>query len=120
MLAQPQTQIRYRERIVEFCDRAGIVVPKAFDAPKSSDKYVVIDETVHPATLHKYSTCMKKELLAYLTAPANAGRRLKVLDFKRCCELVFDGTGKFTKGQSIDCLSREERRQAAFLQTANP
>ena len=121
MLTQSQTRIRYRERIVEYCDRAGIIVPKEFDAPKSSDKFVVVDETENPATLHKYSTCIKKELVAFLTDSANADRRLRVLDFKHCCELVFDdGTGKFTKGESIDCLSQEELRRVAFMKNAEP
>jgi hypothetical protein len=70
-------RIPYRERILEYCQRHRILVPRNFDAPRSSEKFVVVDESTSPSVLLPKSTYLKKEVIAILTDPANAGRKLR-------------------------------------------
>jgi hypothetical protein len=107
----PRKSIPYRERILAFCQRNGIVVPPNFDAPRSSAKFVFVDLEVSPPTLLPRSTHREAEVFAILSHPDNAGRKLRILDFKRCCELDNSVPGKLVRGSAIDCLSVEENRQ---------
>jgi hypothetical protein len=108
-------RIPYRERILEYCQRHGISVPRNFDAPRSSEKFVVVDESTSPPVLLPKSTYLKKEVIAVLTDPANAGRKLRALDFKHCRELHYGSDGKLIPGREIDCLCAEERRKRQWL-----
>jgi hypothetical protein len=115
VLQQSKRPVQYRERILDYCNREGIVVPKGFDAPKSSERYAAIEITQHSPMLYKYTTYSKKAVVVFLTAPENSGRNFKVLDFKSCCEIIFDGS-QLKKGASFDCFCQEELRQIALLQ----
>ena len=108
-------RIPYRERILEYCQRHRISVPRDFDAPRSSEKFVVVDESTSPSVLLPKSTYLKKEVIAVLTDPANAGRKFRVLDFKHCRELHYGSDGKLSPGSEIDCLCAEERRKREWL-----
>jgi hypothetical protein len=115
ILQQSKRPIQYRERILDYCNREGIAVPKGFDAPKSTYRYAAVDLTQIPPTLFRYTTYSKKEVISFLTAPENSGRQFKVLDFKSCCEMIFDGS-QIQKGAGFDCFCQEELRQLAMLQ----
>jgi hypothetical protein len=91
----------YRARIVAYCAREGIVVPRSFDIAKSTDRLVVIDVTDDPPTLVKRSTYLIKDVQRLLDAPENAGRRFRVLDFKRGCELKRSADGAFVRDASF-------------------
>jgi hypothetical protein len=108
-------RIPYRERILEYCQRHRISVPRNFDAPRSSEKFVVVDESTSPSVLLPRSTYLKKEVISILTDSANAGRKFRVLDFKHCRELHYRSDGKLTAGSEIDCLCAEERRKREWL-----
>lgn len=108
-------RIPYRERILEYCQRHGISVPRNFDAPRSSEKFVVVDESTSPSVLLAKSTYLKKEVIAVLTDPANAGRKFRVLDFKHCRELHYSSDGKLIPLREFDCLCAEERRRREWL-----
>jgi hypothetical protein len=108
-------RIPYRERILEYCQRHRISVPRNFDAPSSSEKFVVVDDSTSPSVLLPKSTYLKREVIAILTDPANAGRKFRVFDFKHCRELHYGSDGKLTPGSEIDCLCAEERRKREWL-----
>ena len=93
----------YRQRILYYCEVNGIIVPKGFDAPKSSDRFAAIDITNHPPVLVKRTTFMEKEVIQFLQAPENSGRTFRILDFKRGLELAHEGGNKLTKIGSFDC-----------------
>ena len=100
--------IPYRQRIVEYCERNGVVVPSNFDAPKSSDKFVIVDVTDNPPTLVPRSTFLSGQVIGYVTDSKNRGRQFRILDFKRCCELTLSESGKLLRGPSFDGKSRGE------------
>jgi len=104
----------YRERIQDYCARNQIEVPANFDRPKSSERFVVIDETSRPVVACN-STYRVKDVIAFLSLPGNACRKPRVLDFKRCCEVHYNGAGRLIRGNAIDGLSPEERRQEEWL-----
>jgi hypothetical protein len=101
----------YRARIVEFCRGNGIVVPNNFDAPQSTEKLVLVDNSRSPPTLFSRSTYQEKELLAWGQELMGQGKAVRFFDFKRQCELILDQSGKLVRGAAIDALSAEERRQ---------
>jgi hypothetical protein len=95
-------QIPYRARILAYCAKHGVVVPSDFDAPRSSAKFALIDTTNEPHVLFNRSTYLPSELANYIATLEGQGRLLKVLDFKRCCELVRQGADKLVRGESFD------------------
>jgi hypothetical protein len=101
----------YRARIVEYCQGNGIVVPKNFDAPQSSGRFVLVDASNSPPILFSRSTYQEKQLLEWARELMSQGKNVRFLDFKRRCELVLDEHGKLLKGAVFDALSSEERRR---------
>ena len=101
----------YRARIVEYCQGNGIVVPKNFDAPQSSERFVLVDASSSPPTLFARSTYQEKELIDWGRELMGQGKNVRFFDFKRQCELVLGEDSKLVKGAAIDALSAEERRQ---------
>jgi hypothetical protein len=101
-------RIPYRQRILYYCETNGVVVPKDFDAPKSSDKFAAIDMTSQPPVLVKRTTYMEKEVIQFLQEPENSGRSFKILDFKRGLELVYEGGNKLSKVGTFDCKAPGE------------
>lgn len=97
----------YQARIFDYCQRNGIAVP-SFDSPK---RFVMIDESATPPTLLPQSTEQEKELMAWASEIRNSGRTIRVLDFKRCCELAVTGDGKFKRFRNIDAYGNEEHKQ---------
>jgi hypothetical protein len=108
----------YRERIQDYCARNQIDLPPTFDRPKSSERFVVIDETARPAIACN-STYRVKDVIEFLLLPVNASRKLRVLDFKRCCEVHYNGVGKLVRGSAFDGLSAEEKRQEEWRRRAS-
>jgi hypothetical protein len=102
--------IPYRARIVEFCRRHRIVVPPNFDAPKSTQKFVLVDLSSNPPTLAPRSTCFEKQLLAWGREFAVLGKKVRYLDFKRQCEMIIDADGRLVRGEPISARSAEEER----------
>ena len=105
----PKRPTPYRNRIIEYCASHGIAVPKNFDASKSAEKYVLVDLSSDPPTLGARSTCFEKTLMGWASSATSQGRRVRLLDFKRQCELLIGDGGKLTRGGSIDALSAAER-----------
>jgi hypothetical protein len=101
----------YRARIVEYCEGNGIAVPKNFDAPQSSERFVLVDASSSPPILFARSTYQEKQLLDWGREMMGQGKSVRFLDFKRQCELVLDEHAKLVKGGAIDALSAGERRQ---------
>ena|SRR5688572_8587587 len=101
----------YRARIVEYCRGNGIAVPKNFDAPQSSERFVLVDASSSPPILFLRSTYQEKPLLDWGRELMDQGKNVRFFDFKRQCELVLNEQAKLVKGAVIDALSAEERRQ---------
>lgn len=101
----------YRTRIVEYCQRNGIAVPWNFDAPKSSDKFVLVDFSASPPQLHPRSTFLKKELIDWGLNYIAQGKAIRFYDFKRQCELLLNDHRQLVRGETIFALSAEERRR---------
>jgi hypothetical protein len=106
----------YRSRIVEYCQRNGIVVPSNFDAPKSSDRLVLVDFSASPPQLHPRSTYLKKELIKWGLERIAQGKTIRFYDFKRQCELLLNDHRQLVRGETISALSAEERRQLEWRQ----
>ena len=91
----------YRARILAYCTREGIVVPRSFDIAQSTYRLVVVDVTEEPPTLTKRSTFQMKDVRDFLARPENANRRFRVLDFKHGCEWVRSPDGAFARGATF-------------------
>lgn len=105
----------YRDRIVEYCARAGIAVPKNFDAPKSSDRFVFVDLSGEKPVLLSRSVAFTRDVVSVLRDAPRSGRKLAALDFKRQCEVHLSESGTLECGTPIDALSAEERRRQEWL-----
>lgn len=108
MSAHGKLRTPYRQRILWYCEKNGIVVPKAFDAPQSSERYALIDVSVEPNLLHKRTSFQTREIIRFIEHPENAGRTFKILDFKRGVELQYLGTPKLCKVAYFDCTAPGE------------
>jgi hypothetical protein len=86
----------------------GIVVPKNFDTPKSSDKYALVDITSQPPTLVSRTTYLESDVRDFLSRPENRERKFRLLDFKRGLELSCSIEGKFEKIGSFAHVSPGE------------
>jgi hypothetical protein len=95
----------YRKRILHFCEMNDVTMPTDFDAPKSSDKYALVDLSTSPPTLVNRTTYLKSELADFLSRPVNPGRKFRLLDFKRGLELSCSNEGKFEKMSSFEYIS---------------
>ena len=98
----------YRERILAYCQKHEIEVPRHFDVTKSSESLALIDETTRPHKLVKRTTHQKKEVIEFLNRDENLGKKFKILDFKRCCEWVRAEDGKLVRGEQFDCKGPNE------------
>ena len=105
----------YQTRILDYCQRNGIIVPDNFCTATSPERFVIVDESVSPPALMPQSTPLEKELLDLANEARNAGRKIRLLDFKRCCELTIGSDGKFRRFRSIDAFSSEEQKQQDTL-----
>jgi len=105
----------YQARIVDYCQRHGIVVPETFDSPKSPERFVIVDESSSPPSLMTRSTEQEKELLAWATELRQSGHNIRLLDFKRCCELAIGSDGTFKRFRNIDAFSNQEHKQQHAL-----
>ncbi|MDR2689710.1 MAG: hypothetical protein LBB76_08135 [Azoarcus sp.] len=101
-------RLPYRQRILHYCASNGVVVPKDFDAPKSSDKYALVDITSQPPTLVNRTSYLKSEIHKFLSRPENRERKFKLLDFKRGLELSCSIEDKFEKIGAFDHVSPDE------------
>ena len=99
----------YQARIVDYCQRNGIVVP-AFDSPRSPERFVIVDESSSPPKLMTQSTEHEQELLTWANELRQGGRSIRLLDFKRCCELAIAGDGKLKRFRNIDAFDNEDHR----------
>jgi len=71
----------------------------------------MVDESGSPPKLMTQSTELEKDLLTWANELRQSGRTVRLLDFKRCCELAIAGDGKLKRFRNIDAYSNEERRQ---------
>ena len=101
-------RIPYRQRITEYCARNSIIIPIEFDVTKSSDKFVLVDITIEPYQLVARSTYLPSEIVSYISDPKNSSRQFQILDFKRCCELIFSDQAKLIRGNSFECKCKDE------------
>ena len=107
-LIKHMPHIPYKKRITEYCERNGIIIPNNFDTPKSTDKLVLVNITSTPYVLVPRSTYLPSEIIHYLTDPRNAGLQFRILDFKRCCELNYNGSTKLLRGIAFECKCQDE------------
>ena len=105
----------YEARVLDYCQRNGIVVPENFCSAMSPERFVIVDDTLSPPTLMLRSTVLEKELLDWAKEARDAGRRIRLLDFKRCCELTIASDGTFKRFRNFDAFGDEERRQQDTL-----
>ena len=106
---------QYQARIFDYCQRNGITVPDQLDSPKFPERFVLIDESCSPPCLLPQSAAIEKDLLVLATAARDSGRTVRLLDFKRCCELTIAGDGKFKRFRDIDAFSNAELKQQNTL-----
>ena len=111
-MAKPRTP--YRQRITEYCALHGIVVPDNFDAPKSSDKFVLVDITNEPHRIISRSTYLPADVIRYITDPNSFDRKFRILDFKHCCEMSYAGGTKLIRGKQIECRCQDELKLNAL------
>jgi len=107
-MPRPRLRTPYRQRILAYCEKNGVVVPRNFDISKSSDRLAVIDITGQPLRLVPRTTFLEKEVLQFLARPENAGKRFAILDFRRCCELEYHPSGKLVRGSTFPCKAEGE------------
>ncbi|MDR2451029.1 MAG: hypothetical protein LBE85_04500 [Candidatus Accumulibacter sp.] len=107
-MSSARLRVPYRQRILHYCEVNGVAVPKNFDAPKSSDRYALVDITSQPPTLVSRTSYLKNEVHEFLSRPENRERKFKLLDFKRGLELSCSIEGKFEKIGSFDHVSPGE------------
>jgi len=105
----------YQARIFDYCQRNGITVPERFDSPKSPERFVLIDESTVPPSLLPQTAAIEKDLMTLAKEARNAGRNIRLLDFKRCCELTIAGDGKFKRFRDIEAFSNQELKQQNTL-----
>jgi hypothetical protein len=98
----------YRLRILHYCETNGIAVPENFDAPKSSDKFALLDLTTTPPSLVSRTTYLESEVVEFLSRTENLDKKFRLLDFKRGLELSCTSNGKFEKVGSFEHKSPEE------------
>jgi len=108
----------YQARIFDYCQRNGIAIPDKFESAKSPERFVIVDESASPPSLLPQSAAIEKDLLALTNEAREAGRRVRLLDFKRCCELTIASDGKFKRFRDIEAFSNDElKHQATFNQS---
>jgi len=105
----------YQSRIFDYCQRNGIALPDKFDSPKSPERFVLIDESTSPPSLLPQTAAIEKDLMVLAKAARDDGRTIRLLDFKRCCELTIASDGKFKRFRDIDAFSNEELKQQNTL-----
>lgn len=105
----------YQARIRDYCQRNGIAMPERFDSPTSPERFVMIDESSTPPALSPRSTAFEKELLAWAVEARTGGRMLRLMDFKRCCELALTSDGKLKRFRNFDAFSNDELKQQETL-----
>ena len=98
----------YRERILAYCEKNAIEVPRNFDVTKSSESLALIDESEKPFKLVQRTTHQKKEVMEFLNRPENQRKKFKILDFKRCCEWHKAEDGSLVRGEHFDCKGPNE------------
>lgn len=98
----------YRQRILAYCQANGITVPENFDAPKSSDKFALLDLTTSPPSLVSRTTYLESEIVEFLARPENQSKRFRLLDFKRGVELSCTSEGKLEKIGAFQHISPGE------------
>ena len=101
-------RIPYRQRILHYCRQHGIVVPKGFDAPKSSERYALVDVSVEPNLLYERTACMERDVIRVVDQARNTGRAFRILDFKRGVELQHDGGTRLAKVGAFECAAPGE------------
>ncbi len=100
----------YQSRVLDYCQRNGIVVPDNFCSPTSPERFVIVDETSSPPILMTQSTELEKELLSWANEIRQSGRNIRLLDFKRCCELAMVSDGKLKRFRNIDVFDNKEHK----------
>lgn len=105
----------YQARIQDYCQRNGITLPERFDSPAAPERFVMIDESSTPPALSPRSTAFEKELLIWAIEARTAGRMLRLMDFKRCCELSLTSDGKLKRFRNFDAFASEELKQQEKL-----
>jgi hypothetical protein len=91
----------YRKRILAFCEREGIVVPRSFDIAKASDRLALIDLTTRPPTLVSRTTYLTKDVVRFLNRAENSGRQFRILDFRHGFELKPDEDGRLVRSSAF-------------------
>ena len=109
----------YRERITAFCQANGIEIPRNFDAPQSSERFVIVDQSCTPPRLMSRSTFFEKTLLSWVEEARRLGKEIRILDIKRQCELQYGEDGKLRRGAAIDALSDRERAERTWLKATD-
>ncbi len=105
----------YQARIFDYCQRNGIALPDKFDTPKSPERFVLIDESTSPPSLLPQTAAIEKDLMQLAKQARDSGRTVRLLDFKRCCELAIAGDGTFKRFRDIDAYSNDELKQRDTL-----
>jgi hypothetical protein len=101
----------YQARIHDYCQRNGIALPAHFDSPTSPERFVMIDETATPPAVSPRSTAFEKELLIWALEARAGGQMLRLMDFKRCCELALTSDGKLKRFRNFDAFTSEESKR---------
>ena len=105
----PANKLRppYRERILAYCAKHGISVPPGFHV-RNAEKFAIFDITSEPNALVSVTTYLPSDVISFITDKRNEGRRFRILDFKRGCELLVEGNIRLVRGDSFQCKSENE------------
>jgi len=75
----------------------------------------MIDESISPPSLMPQTAAIEKELMLLAKQARDSGRTVRLLDFKRCCELTIASDGSFKRFREIDAYSNDELKQRDTL-----
>ena len=90
---------RYKTSIEKYCSEMGIDIPIGFER-HAAGRFAAIDLEQTPPRLIAITWSKEAEAISYLQT-LDPACRIKVLDFKDCCEMTLGGKTSLNRGASF-------------------
>lgn len=91
---------RYKASIENYCRKMGIDIPIGFER-HAAGRFAVIDLDQTPPRLVATTWSKEVEAVSYLQT-LNPAHPIKILDFKDCYEMTFNGKTSLHRGTPFD------------------
>ena len=90
---------RYKASIEKYCGEMGVDIPIGFER-HAAGRFAAIDLDHTPPRLVATTWSKEAEVVSYLQT-LDPAHRMRILDFKDCCEMTFSGKTSLYRGRSL-------------------